>query len=365
MEKRDKLEKLKTLGFSFNSRSFPAKQILSADRLSFSYQPSTPLIEDFSLTVRAGDRICVIGKNGKGKTTLLKLLAGKLRPQSGSVAYHPKVVKGFYEQTNIDSLVDARTVEEEILYSGGDVDRQRARNICGAMMFEGDNALKRVSVLSGGEKSRVMLGKLLVTPVNLLLLDEPTNHLDMESTDAMLAAVDSFEGTVVMVTHNEMFLHSLAERIVVFQESGLTVFEGSYQEFLDRHGWEDENGSAVPGTEKTHKTGDAVAATPKRRQAEKAKRRERLDAARQAAKALGPIEKRMAGIEAEILEQEMKLEEDNQAMLDASRAKDGRLIAEVSQGIHKRRAMVDAKYDEMEQLSREIEERRATLAENT
>jgi len=365
MEKRDKLEKLKTLGFSFNSRSFPAKQILSADRLSFGYEPSLPLIKDLNLAVRAGDRICVIGKNGRGKTTLLKLLAGKLRPQSGSVAYHPKAVKGFYEQTNIDSLVDARTVEEEILYSGGDVDRQKARNICGAMMFEGDNALKRVSVLSGGEKSRVMLGKLLVTPVNLLLLDEPTNHLDMESTDAMLAAVDSFEGTVVIVTHNEMFLHSLAERLVIFQESGLTVFEGSYQEFLDRHGWEDENGSAAPGTEKTHKAGDAVAATPKRRQAEKAKRRERLDAARQAAKALGPIEKRMAGIEAEILEQEMKLEEDNQAMLDASRAKDGRLIAEVSQGIHKRRAMVDAKYDEMEQLSREIEERRATLAENT
>ena len=97
-----------------------------------------------------------------------------------------------------------------------DVDRQTARNICGAMMFSGDDALKRISVLSGGEKSRVMLGRLLVTPVNVLLLDEPTNHLDMESSDALLAAIDSFEGVVVMVTHNEMFLHALAHRLVVF-----------------------------------------------------------------------------------------------------------------------------------------------------
>ena len=98
--------------------------------------------------------------------------------------------------------MDSRTVEEEILYSHPDMDRQRARNICGAMMFAGDDALKKISVLSGGEKSRVMLGKLLATPVNLLLLDEPTNHLDMESCDALLAALDFFYGTVVMVTHN-------------------------------------------------------------------------------------------------------------------------------------------------------------------
>ena len=162
--------------------------------------------------------------------------------KGGEIVCHPGVTAGYFEQTNVKSLVDTRTVEEEILSSHADVDRQLARNICGAMMFEGDDALKKIGVLSGGEKSRVMLGKLLATPVNLLLLDEPTNHLDMYSCDALLAAIDSFEGAVVMVTHNEMFLHALADRLIVFQNDRVEVFEGSYQRFIEKGGWGDEGG---------------------------------------------------------------------------------------------------------------------------
>ena len=127
---------------------------------------------------------------------------------------------------NIHTLAYTRTVEEEILYSHPDVDRQQARNICGAMLFEGDKALKKIGVLSGGEKSRVLIGKLLATPANLLLLDEPTNHLDLESCDALLAAIDNFEGTVAMVTHNEMFLKTIAQRLIVFHNEEIYVFEG-------------------------------------------------------------------------------------------------------------------------------------------
>ncbi|HRC99485.1 MAG TPA: ABC-F family ATP-binding cassette domain-containing protein, partial [Deltaproteobacteria bacterium] len=214
MEKKEKLEKIKTLDFSFRYEPFIGKYALSAQDLSFSYDPSVELIKDFSITLRPGEKVCIIGPNGKGKTTLLKLLAGSLRPLKGEITQNPKTVTGVFEQTNISTLMDSRTVEEEIISSHSDIDRQKARDICGAMMFEGDYALKKIGVLSGGEKSRVMLGKLLATPVNLLLLDEPTNHLDMESNDALLAAIDSFEGAVVMVTHNEMFLHALAERLI-------------------------------------------------------------------------------------------------------------------------------------------------------
>ena len=194
LDKKDKLEQMKLLDFSFRSCPSPARRVLSVQDLNFAYRHSANLIKDFNITIEAGERICVVGQNGKGKTTLLKLLAQVLSPRSGETVYHPSIEKGFFEQTNIQSLVDDRTVEEEILYSHPDMDRQRARNICGAMMFTGDDALKKISVLSGGEKSRVMLGKLLATPVNLLLLDEPTNHLDMESCDALLAAIDSFDG---------------------------------------------------------------------------------------------------------------------------------------------------------------------------
>ena len=242
LEKKDKLAQIDTLDFSFRSEAFRGKHVLSVRNASFSYDAALPLIDNFDLSVNAGDRICVVGKNGKGKTTLLKLLAGALDPQDGEIQYNPSVKKGFFEQTNIQTLDDRRTVEEEILYSHAGIDQQAARNICGAMMFRGNSALKKISVLSGGEKSRVLLGKILVTPVNLLLLDEPTNHLDMDSCDALLAAIDSFEGTVIMVTHNEMFLHALAERLVVFQDDGITLFEGGYSSFLNKKGGRRKNG---------------------------------------------------------------------------------------------------------------------------
>ncbi len=140
--KKEKLEKLKTLDFAFRSRSFLGKHVLSVRDLSFSYDSRKPLIKNFNMTIGAGERICVVGKNGKGKTTLLRLLAGVLKSKSGNIVLNPAVRKGFFEQTNIQSLVHTQTVEEEILYSHSDVDRQQARNICGAMLFDGDKALK-------------------------------------------------------------------------------------------------------------------------------------------------------------------------------------------------------------------------------
>ncbi|MBF0199873.1 MAG: ATP-binding cassette domain-containing protein [Desulfamplus sp.] len=242
MDKKDGLVKIENLEFSFREKLFSGKKIMDSESVVFSHEKNgPPLIHDFSITVAPGDRIAVIGKNGKGKTTLLKILAGKIDPDSGEVRYNPGVVRGYFEQTNISSLNSNATVEEEILYSHPDMDRQRARNICGAMMFEGNNALKLISVLSGGEKSRVMLAKLLARPLNLLMLDEPTNHLDMESCDSLLLALDNFSGAVLLVTHNEMLLHSLANRLVVFKNDLVFLFEGTYQEFLDKGGWEEDS----------------------------------------------------------------------------------------------------------------------------
>ena len=159
LEKRKKLEAAKTLDFVFRSKPFRGRQMLQVDNLSFSYDGKPPLIENFALTLKSGERIAVIGRNGRGKTTFFKLLAGSLVPETGHIRYNPEVVKKVYEQTNVDTLVDARTIEEEILYAYSDISRQLARNICGAMLFSGEDALKKISVLSGGEKSRVMLGK--------------------------------------------------------------------------------------------------------------------------------------------------------------------------------------------------------------
>ncbi|MEE4113365.1 MAG: ABC-F family ATP-binding cassette domain-containing protein, partial [Desulfobacteraceae bacterium] len=146
MERKDKLEQAKNLEFSFRSKPFRAKQVCTVEGLSFAWGAQRPLFEDLDFSILAGERVCVVGKNGKGKTTLLKVLAGGLPPATGKVTYNPQVESGVFEQTNIQSLVDSRTVEEELLYAQPDVDRQKARNICGAMMFEGDSALKKISV---------------------------------------------------------------------------------------------------------------------------------------------------------------------------------------------------------------------------
>ena len=352
-KKQEKLEKIKTLDFSFRYHPFSAKHALNTKNLSFSYDSTREIIKNFDITINAGDRICVVGKNGKGKTTLLKLLAGELDSQKGEVTYNPNVVKGFFEQTNVKTLVDTRTVEEEILYADSHVDRQLARNVCGAMMFGGDDALKRISVLSGGEKSRVMLGKLLVTPVNLLLLDEPTNHLDMESSDALLAAIDNFDGTVVMVTHNEMFLHALAQRLIVFQEDSTYVFDGSYQRFLEEIGWENESEGAArknSGEKKPHSKFN-----------KKEFRRRRSEINFERGKAVKPIKQHISKIENNIDLHEKKLNKLNETMLNASQQQDGTKIAELSRSIHSCKMIIDRLFNELEEITDELDKQMAVF----
>ncbi|RZB32138.1 MAG: ATP-binding cassette, subfamily F, member 3 [Desulfobacteraceae bacterium Eth-SRB1] len=355
MEKKEKLEKIKTLDFSFCYSPFPGKQVMSAQNLSFSYDFKKPVIENFNITISAGDRVCVVGKNGKGKTTLLKLLAGVLNPQNGKISFNPNVTTGFFEQTNIKTLVDSRTVEDEILYSGSNVDRQLVRNVCGAMMFGGDDALKKISVLSGGEKSRVMLGKLLVAPVNLLLLDEPTNHLDMESSDAFLAAIDNFDGAVIMVTHNEMFIHALAKRLIVFQNDRISVFDGNYQRFLDGKGWEDESETASLKNDNGKNLNSKLN--------KKELRRRRSEIINMRGKIIKPLEQRIAVIENNIDLHEKKLDEFNKAIQEASHQQDGSKIGELSQLIYSCRITIDSLFDKLEEITDKLDKQSAEFEE--
>jgi ATP-binding cassette subfamily F protein 3 len=356
MEKKEKLERLKTLDFSFRGSPFPKKNVMNVRNVSFSYDPKKPLIRNFNFSAKARERICVVGKNGKGKTTLLKLMSGVLKPQKGEIVLHPEVKPGYFEQSNVKNLDESRTIEEEILFSHPDVDRQQARNICGAMMFEGDSALKQIGVLSGGEKSRVILGKLLVTPLNLLLLDEPTNHLDMESCDAMLAAIDSFEGTVIMVTHNEMFLHALAERLIVFQNHRVDVFEGSYQRFLEKDGWSDESEALEACLNRDDPDKESNLKLTK-----KEKRRIRSKFVAERSRALKPLEQRILRIENRIERHENELDELNTDLLTASQAGDGEKIGMLSRSIHSCRSAIDNLFDELEQSTGAFEQKKAVF----
>lgn len=238
----ENLKNLYHLDFVFNEASFPGKKMLEAQDIYFSYDPKTlqPLIENFSLSVEKGERIAIIGKNGRGKSTILRLLSGEISPQNGLIKSSDNLSIGYFGQTNIDRLHPKHTIEEEISAANTRLNLTQVKGICGSMMFSGDKSKKINSVLSGGEKSRVLLGKIIATPCNLLLLDEPTHHLDLESIEALIDAIEDFEGAVIIVTHSELILKRMAlDKVVVCHEGRQELHLGTYEEFLDKNGWHD------------------------------------------------------------------------------------------------------------------------------
>lgn len=231
----ESLKNLYHLDFQFNEAFFPGKRMLEAISISFSYVPmaSRALIEKFSLEIEKGDRIAIIGKNGRGKSTILRLLTGELVPNSGTMKMSENLSIGYFGQTNIDRLHPKHTVEEEIALANPKMNRTEIKAICGLMMFSGDKSNKPNSVLSGGEKSRVLLGKIVASPCNLLALDEPTHHLDLESIEALIDALEDFQGAVVIATHSELILKRMAlDKIVICHEGKQKLHLGPYEDFL-------------------------------------------------------------------------------------------------------------------------------------
>jgi len=239
---KEELSDIAELDFRFAGAPFHGKQMVDVRELRFNYPQGPSLMEDLSLAIHKGDRIAVIGKNGRGKSTFLKLLAGELSPSGGAVSRSANVNIGYFGQTNIQRLDPKLTVEDEIFSVNQRMPRTQVRAICGTMMFSGDDALKKIGVLSGGEKSRVLLGKILAAPSNLLLLDEPTNHLDMESIQALIESLKGYDGAVVIVTHSELILREVANRLVVFQFGKPYLFDYDYAYFLEKEGWGEETG---------------------------------------------------------------------------------------------------------------------------
>ncbi len=350
-ERLEKLERIQTLDFEFRGAPFPAKVMMRTEGVSFGYDDGPPLFADLDFEIRDHDRICVIGPNGKGKTTLLRVLAGELEPRTGSITPHPRLVPGYFAQTNINTLHDANTVAEEIQSADPACLPQKARDLAGVMMFEGDAGLKRISVLSGGEKSRVMLAKLALTPANLLLLDEPTNHLDMDSCDSLLAAIDAFEGAAVIVTHNEMFLHSLATRFIVFDRGRARVFDGSYQDFLDKIGWEMDETMAGPRRAAAPEKAAAKAPSADR----KSLRQARAKLVQERARVLGPIERRIADLETRITRLERDRENAFAAMANASASGDHAVIADLARKNRDIDSNIEKAYDALDAATQELE----------
>ncbi len=343
LEKMDNIDKLASegnLGFSFQYKECPGKIILEAKDISFSYSGAKEdaLFDSLSLSVGRHDRIGIIGKNGKGKSTLLNVLGGELKSLTGSISNHPSMAKGHFGQTNIQRLHEDNSITQEVTAENPDLSFSRIRGICGTMMFEGELADKKIKVLSGGERSRVMLGKILAKPANILLLDEPTNHLDMESIESLTQEIESFPGAVLLVTHSEMILRSVVNKLVIFHEGRAELFNGNYDEFLEKIGWESEITKI-----------DSTPIKPKLTKKELKQKRGEIIAER--SKVTSPLKKKIDSIESSITELEEEVEIKSAKLIEASGGSDGKLINSLSQEVGQANQKINDYFDELEELS--------------
>lgn len=333
-----------TLDFAFAESPFPGKRLFQIRDLSFNYPNGPKLINDLTAEIFKGDRVAVIGPNGRGKTTLLNLIANELKQTEGEIQFNPNVQINYFGQTNINRLNLDNTVEEEIQSACKDSLRGRARTLAGVMMFSGDAAMKKIRVLSGGERSRVLLAKILATECNLLLLDEPTNHLDMESIESLLEALENYGGTAIVVSHDEELLHAFAKRLIVFDGRRCFVFNGTYQEFLDTVGWEEER-------EVT-----SIAIEKKVEEKPKEDRKARAEYIATRSKLIKPVEQKIQKLEAEIQKYEDKSAALEAELVEASSGTDGAKIAKIAQDLDASKAKTEELFAEWETASAELEE---------
>jgi ATP-binding cassette subfamily F protein 3 len=279
------------------------------------------------LTVERGERVALVGVNGAGKSTLLKILAGALPFDRGERALGTHVEVHYYAQHQLDSLDPRRTILEELERADPDSTTGRLRNILGSFLFSGDAVDKRISVLSGGEKARVALAKMLVRPAALLCLDEPTNHLDLASKEVLEEALSTFTGTIVFISHDRYFINRIATRVVEVDRGMLATYLGGYDDYLAA-----KQTAAPPAPSPAPEPPRPTPApVPARRAVEAAatpgQRRERKEIARE----IKAIETRLRAVETQIHDLEARLEDIGLALADPALYRDGERAREIAQ----------------------------------
>jgi len=270
----------KTVHMRFPEAQKSGKEVVVLKKTAQRYGDLT-VFRDVDLTCWRGEKIALVGLNGSGKSTLSRLLSGTEAPSEGTVHFGLHVKTAFFSQETAENLDYSRTVWQEANAPGTRGDDQQRRNLLGAFLFSGDDIFKTVSVLSGGEKSRLALLKILLTDSNFLILDEPTNHLDLKTKEIFQEALLAYNGTVVLVSHDRFFLDRMVNRVIEIRDGRIRDWRGNYSYFIEKR--KEEGGGAVaerPATEDEFPEKAAKKTKEERRR--EAEERNRLSRTRQA-----------------------------------------------------------------------------------
>jgi ATP-binding cassette subfamily F protein 3 len=353
MERVELTEEERSIHFHFPPAPPSGRDVLIVEKLSKSFGEKK-VFSNVNLLFSRGDKIAVVGVNGAGKSTLLKILAGQIKSDSGKLRFGSNVRMTYFGQHQAQELSPQLTVLDTMALAGEDLTITAQRSLLGAFLFKGEAVEKKVAVLSGGEKSRLALAKMIAIPANCMLLDEPTNHLDMSSQDVLQEAMNQYDGTIIVVSHNRYFLDGFVNKVLEVRDGHITMHEGNVAEYLR---WKEEQEAAEAQSEKDKagqsSGGDKAAAGSRndRREQKREEARQRQERSRRAGKWLKQLEDAEENVE-KLEKEKEKLET---LMADPKLYNDQKKWNEVSRQYEECKLRLDRNYGRWEQAQGEID----------